>query len=403
MSIDAGKSKNPPRAVAEGQAGAASAPTRILHSITGLNVGGAELMLVRLLASMDRHRFEPRVFSLLAPGLVSKRVSNLDVEVDSIGMGRGIPKVSEATRLWNYGSSVQADFIQGWMYHGSLAATLFWWRKSRKPRLAWNIRHSLSDIALEPRLTRQIIRLLARFSRAPGAIIYCSQVSRKQHEALGFASDRGVLIANGFDTELFRPDLAARERLRNLAGAPQGAVLAGVVARVDPMKDHANLLKAAAVLRAQGHPIYLVFMGRDADENNADLIGSIREHGLMGAISLLAIRDDVPKLLPGLDILVSPSAWGEAFPNAVGEAMACGVPCVVTDVGDSRWVVGDTGVVVPPRDPTALAAALLKLMSLSEEGRQQMGQKARERVLKEFALAKMTAAYERLYDDLLRR
>src|SRR5262245_2939740 len=152
-----------------------SAKLRVLHTITGLNVGGAELMLARLLASMNRSRFEPSVLSLLAPGPVGKRLGDLGIEVQSIGMKRGMPGLAEAARLWRFGSSTSPDIVQGWMYHGSLAATLFWWRQRRKPKLLWNIRHSLSDLKLEPTLTQQIIKMMARTSRSADAIIYCSQ------------------------------------------------------------------------------------------------------------------------------------------------------------------------------------------------------------------------------------
>ena len=286
------------------------------------------------------------------------------------------------------------------MYHGNLAAALVQGRMPGRPKLLWNIRHSLSRLSLEPFMTQQVIRLLARLSPSVEAIVYCSQASRTQHEAIGFASERGVVIANGLDTEMFQPDPTAAGRLKALARASDEAILIGAVARVDPMKGHATLLKAAAVLRDKGLRARIVLMGRDADGGNAMLTGLIREQGLRESVSLLGQRDDVAALMPGFDIVVSSSAWGEAFPNVVGEAMACGVPCIVTDVGDSAQVVGETGLVVPPADPLGLARALEQLMRLSAEERRSLGDRARTRVASEFSLEKMKASYEALYSRI---
>lgn len=375
---------------------------RILHTITGLNVGGAELLMLRLLAAMDRARFEPSVLSLLKPGPVGARAIDLGIPVATVDMTRGLPTPSQALRLWRQAKTAPADIVQGWMYHGSLAGTLAWWRQGRRPRLAWNIRHSLSDLAHEPKLTQVIIRAMINLSRRPDAIIYCSQAARRQHEAAGFAAEKGVLIANGFDTALFRPDAQARRRVGEIIGATADELLLGVVARVDPMKDHANLLRAAALV-GDGVKVRLVFVGRDATAENTALVTTIQQCGLGEKVSLLGQRDDVPKLMPGLDALVSPSAWGEAFPNAVAEAMASGVPAIVTDVGDSAWIVGDTGLVVPPSNSEALAAALRRFGSLPTDSRRDLAARARARVVNDFSMAQMTRNYEALYERLAER
>lgn len=375
---------------------------RILHTITGLNVGGAELLMLRLLAAMDRSRFEHSVLSLLKPGPIGARAVDLGIPVSSVNMTRGLPTPSQALRLWREAKTAPADIVQGWMYHGSLAGTLAWWRQGRRPRLAWNIRHSLSDLAHEPKLTRAIIRAMIGLSRKPDAIIYCSQAARRQHEAAGFSAEKGVLIANGFDTTLFRPDPQARGRVGAITGASVDELLLGVVARVDPMKDHANLVRAAAILSSEVK-LRLVFIGRDASTDNAALAGVIQQAGMSEKVSLLGQRDDVPKLVPGLDALVSPSAWGEAFPNAVAEAMSSGVPAIVTDVGDSGWIVGDTGFVVPPSDSEALAGAIRHFAGLSSDSRGALGDRARKRVVEDFSMAQMTRNYEALYERLASR
>lgn len=373
----------------------------IMHTITGLDIGGAEMMLLRLVAASDRDHFASSVVSLMPPGPVGTHIAALPVPVHSLGMTRGRPSLAGLLRLDRLTRRLAPDLIQGWMYHGNLAGTAAWWRRNRRPRLVWSVHHSLTGLAEERSLTRRLIALSAKLSRLPHAIVYCSRASARQHEALGFAAGRSIVIPNGIDTGLFRPDPTARSRLAGCAGAPAGRPLVGMVARAHPMKDHGNLIRAVGLLHARGVELQLVLLGRGADQANEALRVTAREAGIENCLSLLGEREDLPELVPGLDLLVSPSAWGEAFPLAVGEAMASGVPCVVTDVGDCGWLVGDTGLVVPPRDPEALSAALGSLLEMSAERRRELSARARSRIEENFALGRIVRRYESLYAELV--
>jgi glycosyltransferase involved in cell wall biosynthesis len=373
---------------------------KILHTITGLAVGGAELMLLRLLAASDRNRFTPSVISLMPEGPVAARLAELPVPVHSLGMAQGRPNLAGLRELARRAHALAPDLIQGWMYHGNLAGTAAWWWQGRSPRLVWSVHHSLTGLAEEKPLTRWLISLSARLSRLPQAIVYCSHASARQHEALGFAAGRSLVIPNGIDTALFRPDAAARARLLAIAGIPADRPLVGVVARYHPMKDHANLLQAAGQLRARGIDLQLVLLGRGLDDANEELRQTARACGVLDRLTLFGERSDVPELVPGLDVLVSPSAWGEAFPLAVGEAMASGVPCIVTDIGDCAWLVGDAGAVVPPRDPAAVASALGALLQAAPTVRRDLGARGRGRVEANFALPRIVQRYQELYRSL---
>jgi glycosyltransferase involved in cell wall biosynthesis len=190
--------------------------------------------------------------------------------------------------------------------------------------------------------------------------------------------------------------------LRAQLGISPGAVLVGMIARLHPMKDPGTLIEAVRLARGRGADIHLLLVGHGMDRLPSPL--ACRAAALPAdRLTLLGQRDDMPRLMPGLDILVLPSAWGEGFPNTLAEAMACGVPCVTTDVGDSGRVVGETGKVVPPRDPEAIAAALIELIGAGQSGRRALGEKARRRVLDKFALDRVGARFARLYGDVLRR
>jgi len=375
---------------------------KVLHAITGLEVGGAENMLVRLLDAGTREKFEPSVLSLMDPeaapyGTLAPQVTALRIPVATLKMPRRHPTLAN---VWGLCRSVRAadpQLIQGWMYHGNLAATVGAWSLPHRPPVIWNVRHSVHDLSLEKPLTRLIIKLSARLSRLPRAIIYNSRVSAAQHQALGFAAARAVVIPNGFDTARFKPQPDARVRLCRELGIDPARTLVGMIARNHPMKDHGNLVRAAGLLRERGCDVHLVLIGSGVDPANRELCELIGALGLEGRVSLLGERGDVPALIAGLDLVALSSAWGEGFPNVLGEAMASGVPCVATDVGDCTWVLGPHGIIVPPRQSEALAIALGRLIDLGSDARRQLGQAGRARIIQHFSIHEVVRQYEALH------
>jgi glycosyltransferase involved in cell wall biosynthesis len=287
------------------------------------------------------------------------------------------------------------------MYHGNLTASICALLSNRRVPVMWNVRHSIHDIRHENRLTRGFIRAGAALSSSPQAIIYNSRLSATQHEQLGYDASKTVVIPNGFDCELFqpRPDMSAW--LRREVGIDDRSVVVGMVARNHPQKDPCNLIRAAALLAQRAVDLHVVIVGPGFDRDNADLMKAIAQAGIAARVSLLGQRHDIPQIVAGLDIATLPSAWGEGFPNVLGEAMACGVPCVTTDIGDSAWIVGATGRVVPPRDSEALADALASLVALGSEGRRQLGATARNRVLENFEIDDIIQRYEQLYEGAI--
>lgn len=377
-----------------------SSKRSIIHLITGLSTGGAEMMLCKLLSATDCARFDPIVVSLIDRGTLGERIEALGVPVHTVGMAPGRPTPAALWRLIRLVRRLQSDLIQGWMYHANLAGLLAGWLVPGRVPVLWNIRHTPYDLKAEKRMTAALIRLGARLSSRPARIIYNARVSAHQHELLGYAADRRMVIPNGFDCDRFKPSETARLKLRRLLGLEDETLLIGLIARWHPMKDHANFMRAAGRLAARRPDVHFVLAGRGVDKNNSILMKMIQDAGLTGRVYLLGERTDIPEIMAGLDI-ASSSSWGEAFPNVVGEAMACGVPCVVTDVGDSAWVVGDAGMVVPPRDAEALAGAWAGLIELGPEGRVRLGRAARQRVEENFSLSKIVTLYEEVYREVL--
>jgi glycosyltransferase involved in cell wall biosynthesis len=252
------------------------------------------------------------------------------------------------------------------------------------------------------RTTLMTVSACARLSRwLPSRIVCCSEHARSAYERRGFAAGKLTVIPNGFDTGAFRPDPVARIEVRREIGVGPGAPLIGLVARYGPVKDHPNFLRAAARLLGRFPEAHFLLCGDGVDRENAALAAAIDSLGLRDRCHLLGPRRDVARIQASLDLATS-SSISEAFPLALGEAMACGVPCVATDVGDSAAIVGETGRIVPPRASRALAEAWAELLELAPDVRARLGQAARSRILQGYDLTAIATRYENIYHDLLR-
>lgn len=374
---------------------------KILYVTSGLNIGGAEVLLYHMLAQTDRTRFAPAVITLGAKGTIGAQIENLDVPLYALNMRPGRPSPAGLLGLRRAVRAVKPDLIQGWMYHGNLVAQLGSAWASRGTPVVWCVHKSVSSLRDEKPATATVIRLSARLAGLPGRIVYVSQVGRVQHEQLGFNPAKSQVISNGIDAELFQPSDTARANLRAELGLPAHALLIGLIARYHPQKDHETFLRAAATLAANHHDAHFVLAGSRIDTQNPALMALVAEHRLEDRVHLLGERGDIPHVTAALDILASSSAFGEGLSLAIAEAMAAGVPCTVTDVGDSAMLVGATGRVVPPRDAQALAAAWAELIALDTAARRELGMAARERVLQRFGIGTMMDSYEQLYHTLL--
>jgi glycosyltransferase involved in cell wall biosynthesis len=372
---------------------------RIMHVITGLTTGGAEMMLLKFLSACGRD-WDHIVVSLADEGTLGPRISELGIPVHSLGLRRSIANPVRALSIIRLTRRLRPQLIQGWMPHGNLMASLAGVSSQERVPVLWNIRMCLYDMAAEPLLTAATIRLGAFLSRHPAAIIYNSEIGAKQHERLGYHAARQVVIPNGFDCQMFRPDSDARRQVRAELGVGNDTILIGLIARYHPMKDHAGFLRSAALVAKAHPPAYFLFAGAGMASQEPTLLKIIAEHQLQGRTLLLGERSDMPRLTAALDIACSAS-WGEGFSNTIGEAMSCGIPCVVTDVGDSTYLVADTGVSVPPRSPEALAQAICGMIDAGSEHRRNLGAAARRRIEAEFSLPAIARRYEDLYQEHL--
>lgn len=370
---------------------------RILHLITGLGTGGAEHMLEKLAGGMDRAQFSSAVISLTGEGAVGPRLRRSGIPVHALGI-RGWQDVPGALlTLRRLVDDIQPDILQTWLYHADLVGTLVHWLARSPAALAWNLRCSdmnLADYALS---TRLVLRAVVAISARPAFVVTNSEAGRRHHAALGYKPRRWVDIPNGFDTSLFRPRPEASSALRAELGIPERTPVVGMVARLDPMKDHDTFVAMAGILAARHPEMRFVLVGRGCTAA-APLLAAAQRR-LEGRLHLLGERQDIPMLLAGMDVGVLTSAYGEGFPNVLGEALATGLPCVATDVGDAAAILGDCGIVVPPRDAAALAAGVETLLARGDAERSAAQQRARRRAEENFSLQAAIRCYESVYSE----
>jgi len=369
----------------------------ILHLITGLECAGAENQLQQLVLACDKRHSHHMVVSILEGGSIAAELKTSGIEVHSLGMKSIFSSPVGIGRLVSLLRRFRPDVLHCWLYHGCLLG-LLGARLAAIQRVIWGLRSANPGLRDYSVTTRAVVRLCAKFSSRPEAIVVNSEISRTVHRKWGYETARMVVIPNGVNVQRFLPDPDARTSVRQELGLGPNSPLVGLFARYSPMKDHETFLRAARLVQAQYPDVRFLMAGELITADNAPLSRLVRENALQQVVYLLGPRRDIPRLTAALDIACL-SSWSESFPNVVVEAMACAVPCVVTDVGDTRFIVGDTGRVVPPSAPRSQAEAKGALIAMDAAERGALGQKARERVCAKFTLQKMVSAYEAIYEE----
>ncbi len=380
--------------------GAGARPIRIAHLVVELDIGGTEVMLSRVIRRLDPARYASTLISLLPGGQIESELRGSGIPVICLGVRRGIPDPRAIKRLRGILHDERIDLLQSYSYAPNLIG-LFAAKAAGIPAI-WSLRCSKVDFShykMSAAISFHLNRLLSRF---PDLIVANSDAGRLYHRSRGYSGGRMIMVPNGFELDRYRMDEDARRRLRRDLGVDDGTVLIGHVARFDPIKDHRTFVAAGGRVCGSRPEVRLVMIGRGVTKDNPALSGWIAAAGVEGKVFLLGQRTDVDKLMAGLDFLVS-SSEDEGFPNVVAEAMACGIPCVVTDAGDSALIVGATGLVVPPRDPAALAAAMERMVDWGPAVRSECGRTARKEIESRFEIGVVVKSFEKIYDGLLSR
>ena len=372
---------------------------KVLHVIGGLDTGGTESTLASLVLAIDKKRVENIVVTLAGYDTpLSLKVAESGVQVIKLGMLRpkwkfpfGVFKLISIIRR------LKPDVIQGWLHESELVATVA--ARICGTPVVWNVRGSQMDWSDFKWHLPWVIRILARLSPIPEVVISNSSAGRLAHEEMGYHPRRWELVHNGFDVESFAPRPDARADLKKMIGAGDKEVIVGHVARFHKVKDHAGMLRAVGIVSKRLENARFVFAGKGVDMQNPDIAEAVKAEGIANRVHFLGEIGDIPRITAGFDIAVN-SSYTEGFPNAVGEAMSCAIPCVATDVGECREIIGDAGIVVPAKDPEAMANALESLIVAGNEERSRIGAIGRSRVEKYYSLEKSAERYVSLYEEI---
>ncbi len=333
---------------------------KIAFLTTSLEYGGAERQLVSLATGLHANQHEVVIIVCYGDGPLANDLRRAGVPIRFLNKRGRWDQVGFVWRLIRAARAEQPDILHSYLGVPNLLTILI---KPLFPhvKMVWGVRSSHVDLSQYSQLSHFVTRLEVMLSPFADLIIVNSQAGRDYQINKGFAAQKLIVIPNGIDTDQFCPDPAAREQVRAEWGIADQEMLIGLVARLDPMKDHPMFLRAAALLAQERSDVRFVCVGDGPEAYHHELQRLNEELHITERVIWAGARRDMPAVYNALDICAS-SSYGEGFPNVIGEAMACGVPCVATDVGDSAWIIGDTGIVVPPRDPQALADGWHKLL-----------------------------------------
>jgi len=375
--------------------------TRVLHIISGLDVGGAETFLLRLIPSLQRVGLRSSVIYLSGEGRLAADYHKAGIDVYSCRLDRGVKSVVGFYKLVMTVKAQNPDLIQTWMYHADLFGCVVGWLL-KKPVL-WGVRQSNLSRKVNKRRTLFVVRLCSFLSRyRPVKIIYNANSARLSHEKVGYDSSKSEVIHNGIDCERFVAATGARKSIREELNIRPDALVIGHIARNDLQKDHASFLEAMKMVKDRFPEVHVLLAGAGVTWSNQGLFSGFDQAKDGTWLHPLGHRVDIPDLLASLDVFCL-SSRGESFPNAVLEAMASGLPCVATNVGDASTLVGEFGIVVKPETPSELATGCSRLLSQPPDVRRRLGKSARQRVLDYFSIETSAARFAELYGSCLRK
>jgi glycosyltransferase involved in cell wall biosynthesis len=376
------------------------APLRLVHLITSLNVGGAQMHLYKTVTRFRQEKIASTVISLVPGGKVAQLLQDQGVPVLDLEMLPGRPNPRALFRLASMLRRLRPHIVQTYLYHADLVGYLAA-RWAGVPNILWNLRQSRMDFSRYHRTTDLTVRLCARLSGKVKHILVNSYAGLKAHAQLGYDTARMLVVPNGFELNRFLPHPPSYREVRQELGLDPEARLVGMLARLDPQKDHETFLRAAQLVSKRFPGAFFLLAGNGLNCDTPAFAKLLAANPINPErLRLLGERPDTHRILAALDVYVSSSAFGEGFANAIGEAMACGVPCVVTDVGDSAFIVGETGVVVPPRQPQDLARGIQEVLGWPSTCRASRGAAARARIEQKFDINRIVAQLESFYLDL---
>ncbi|ODS13138.1 hypothetical protein BCD66_14525 [Pseudoalteromonas tetraodonis] len=370
----------------------------IIHVITGLNVGGAEQALKRLLLASTEYPQQTVVISLTGVGAIGAELRSCGIEVYPLGMKSALSMPITLFRLVELIRMLNPDIVQTWLYHadliGGLAAKV-----AGVKHIIWGVR--TTELKQGAYVTFAIRKVLAWLSYViPSKIVCVAEASKQKHIEIGYCPSKMLVIGNGFDLEQLQSNSEQRNLLRNSCGFSDEHLVVGSVGRFSQDKGQDIFIQAAALLVERFTNVRFLMVGSQLQQDNTKLMSWLNSAGVTERFVLLGERNDIPNCLAAIDIFCLPSRT-EGFPNVLGEAMAMALPCVSTDVGDAAFLLGNTGILAAKNNSEDLANSIAVLLSYSQKERDYIGSMAQKRITAEFTQENTNQQYQYLYESML--
>lgn len=368
---------------------------KIIHVIAGLENGGAEMMLYKLIKYRSKNKYDVEIVSMTDRGVFGSKIESEGIKVHTLNMRNGQPTLKSIIKLRNI--CKDADIIQSWMYHADLISLIVG-KTMKNKKVVWGIHHSNLDKDKNKKLVLIVARINRYLSKFTYKIVCCSNFAKEVHIKFGFDKSKFEIIPNGFEVDKFYKVKGARCKLKEeLTQIANTKNIVCHVARWDPLKDYNNLIRSIKIVSEKVDSVKYLLCGRYINDDNKELKDLIIKEGVEDMVILLGTRDDIPDIMSASDILILSSS-GEAFPNVIGEAMACETPCISTDVGDCKYIIDRYGKVVKKQDSHELAIATITMLDKEESELKQIGKEARERIINMFSINKVVEQYEKIYE-----
>jgi len=367
---------------------------KVLHIITSTDGGGAENMLLKYLTNTDKSKFSHIVVSLKRKGPIAKKIEMLGIKVFDLKFSKF--KFYKLLNLLRISKNFRPEIIQTWLYHSDFLG-LFVKIFQPSAKLIWSVRSN--DVCKYKNSTCLLRKFLSYFSTFPDVIIFNSKRSISHHTDLGYKPKKIEFIPNGFDTSRFTPLLNETNYLKSKFNLNQEMIL-GMVARFSPEKDYETFFEACKLILEKNKNIRFFVVGKNINVRNSEIQNILNKLLIKESVYLLDESNEIENIIRCFDVMCLTSI-DEAFPNVIGEAMSSGVPCVATNVGDTKILLKKGGIVVEPKNPSALAKACLMLLSISDKERQTIGDFSRKRIIDYYSVEKVSEKFDNLYQELL--
>ena len=370
---------------------------KIFHLINSLGAGGAERVLSNLCIN-DKNNTHV-ICTLLGEDEYSYQIKNNSIRVYHLNILKNKLSFLNIFQLYLILKKENPEILQSWLYHSDLIGSIFGTICGIK-KIIWNIRHTdISSLNMK-NSTKILVRICAIISKfVPNKIIYCSKISLKEHEMIGYNKKKSHLIYNGVDINIFKPTRQNKDK--KALKSKKDIFKIGMVARFNHYKNHIGLIDVMKLLELNDIKFHCYLIGKNIDSKNKILVDYIHKLGISNKFSLLGYKDNMPDILNMLDLHIL-LTYSESFPNVIAEAMSCGVPCISSNEGEAKKIISKNGYILKGNNKKEVFDKIIQIINIKKNNSEwvKLKRNCKMHIEKNFSLQLMIDNYNRLWKSL---